>query len=559
MDRRTFLTGLGLISLQPSLQGCSWFLPKPNPRCLFDQHTPTNNGLLIDTHAHFFNGSDLQVSAFVKQVAGRELVDWMWLRDVAGDLLQLIAWNAPTAQEELNLIRQAKSCSPNLQNQLLTIKRDEQFSNAKNEFLMAVEKQIALGTASSFLVETPNLSEILPQSYDTLYAAPDEHFTAGTEKESSYRKIRAAFRFVVEMFQYRYVSANNYLKIYNSANRKIDIVVSHLVDYDWFLTKGKKTPSSIPQQIQLMGEIAKLSSGVVNYFAPYCPLRHVAWDSGQTVNNFDPLEQEKSAIEMHGALGVKIYPPMGFALWGNEALQKSNPNLWRDREFLPEIRKDVEFGKKLDEKLASLYRYCEENNVPIMAHTAISNLSDSHFNVIFNFDSLNKLVTTDYPSLKISFGHFGGFGWANDKNEGENKNQANPAIWPELVNTMSNSANNNLYVDTGFFSAALGNEIKFKKSLRDLLSKNPFLANKMLYGTDWKMLVTEEKTKDYLQTFERILHNPEIEKFVSSTQRQNILGKNGAAYLGLYAGSISRTRVERFYQNQVQPHWISKL
>lgn len=556
MERRTFLAGLGLISLQPGLQGCSWFLSKPNPRCLFEQHTPTNNGLLIDTHAHFFNGSDLQVAAFVKQVAGRELIDWTWLREVAGDLLQLIAWNAPTAQNELNLIKQVKSCSPDIQDQLLTIKRDEQFAIAKNNFLTAVDKQIALGTAHSFLAETPNLGAILPQSYDALYAFSEENFTVGTEKVINYQKIRAVFRFVVEMFQYRYVSAHNYLKTYNTADRKIDIVVSHLVDYDWFLTKGKATPSRIPKQIQLMGEIAKLSNGIVNYFAPYCPLRHVAWTLGKTTNNFDPLEEVKSAIEKHGALGIKIYPPMGFALWGNEALQKSYPNLWRDREFLPEISKDASFGKNLDKCLASLYRYCEENNVPIMAHAAISNLSDGHFNVIFNFESLEKLVTTDHPNLKISFGHFGGFGWMNTNNE----KQVNPAIWQELIGVMSNSANNNLYVDTGFFSAALNNENEFREIFHNLLSGNPFLINKMLYGTDWKMLVTEEKTKEYLKIFELILNEPEIKVFVSGEQRQKIFGKNGADYLGLYSGSNNnRSRIEKFYQGKMLPHWISKV
>lgn len=558
MKRRAFLTGTGAVLLLPNLQACSWFLSNPN--CVFNQHTPTNSGLVIDAHAHFFNGSDLQVAAFVKQVAGRELIDWAWLRNEAGDLLQLIGWNAPTAQDELQLITNAKTCFSHWQDKKLKDKQDEQFDLARTEFLRADEKQRAQGGINIFAAKIQNLNRALPKTYDELYAIPEETFTAYSALNIDFRKIIAVFRFVVEMFQYRYVSAHHYLKTYNTTERKIDLAVSHLVDYDWFIAKGKSTPSSIPEQIQLMGEIAKVSNGIVNYFAPYCPLRHVAWNAGKTAKNFDPLALVKEAVEKHGALGVKLYPPMGFALWGNEELQKADPKLWRDREFLPDICKTNEFGKKLDECLALFYDYCQKNNVPIMAHTAISNLSDDAFNVIFNSDSLTDLVTKRFPKLKISFGHFGGFGWSNDTSEAENKSQRNPTIWRELIRVMQAASNNNIYVDTGFFSAALENETDFKKSLQALLAANPLLINKMLYGTDWKMLITEQDAKQYLKAFEHVLNEPEIRPLVSIAQQNNIFGSNAVEYLGLHRGeNNNRSRAEKFYGVSSQPHWFLKV
>jgi hypothetical protein len=125
---------------------------------------------------------------------------------------------------------------------------------------------------------------------------------------------------------------------------------------------------------------------------------------------------------------------------------------------------------------------------------------------------------------------------------------------------MKDSGSNNLYVDTGFFSSALENETEFKKSLQTLLAANPALANKMLYGTDWKMLVTEANAEQYLNAFEHILNEPEIGLLVSSTQQKNILGANAADYLGLHKSqNNNRTRAEKFYRANAQPHWFSKL
>src|SRR4051794_7545582 len=54
--------------------------------------------LTIDTHAHFFNGGDLQIRDFLAKTSLKELRP---LSDGLGALLQVLAWHlAPNAQKE---------------------------------------------------------------------------------------------------------------------------------------------------------------------------------------------------------------------------------------------------------------------------------------------------------------------------------------------------------------------------------------------------------------------------------------------------------------------------
>ena len=567
MDRREFIKGVSTGAVSIPIAGCL-SLKRPNPCPTFQSQIPSNSGLLIDVHSHFFNGSDLQVGKFISQVKGRHFVDWAWLREVAGSLLQAIAWwRAPGAKDELDFLLSLQNCSEVDQADLVDIAKMSGFDNAKIETRKAFEDLAAKNQQKVILFRViDELMDQFPATYEELYNSEQPIAIQAKNQELIYSQLgvsvgslKQIFRFIVEMFQYRYVSAINYLNAYNLPDRKIDIVISSLVDYDWFLAKGKETRSPIPDQVRLMSEITKISRGIVNYFVPYCPLRHVAFEQGK--GTFDPLELVKNAINKQGAMGVKLYPPMGFALWGNSQLQSKYPNLWKKR-FLPQVAKSDNIGEQLDSCLAKFYDYCQSNDVPIMAHTSISNLSNDDFSVVYPEEEIKKLVTTKFPDLKINFGHFGGYGWDHNTAIEPLVAKKYPSIWMQLSRTIQaqqNANHDSLYVDTGFFSDVLEDKEKFKDAFKSLLTSDPYLAGKFIYGSDWKMLVTQKNVNNYLQAIESILEDPEIKPLVNLEQKEKIMGLNAVEFLGLRDGEKSRIRMEKFLYEGENAHWFKKI
>jgi hypothetical protein len=129
-----------------------------------------------------------------------------------------------------------------------------------------------------------------------------------------------------EYAQYRYEGVFDYLKFYNnnpSTNRTIDLAVAHLVDYDWALACGQPTKSPLNDQIELMKKISIVSRGRVHTFAPFCPLREVAFRAGfryRGAPTWSSLKMVQYWVKESGCIGIKLYPPMGFAPFGNSQI-----------------------------------------------------------------------------------------------------------------------------------------------------------------------------------------------------------------------------------------------
>jgi hypothetical protein len=83
-----------------------------------------------------------------------------------------------------------------------------------------------------------------------------------------------------------------------------------------------------------------LSGGRVHGFVPFCPLCAVVHRSSQPLADWDPLELVQNAIQNKGFMGVKLYPPVGFAPYGNKLLdaacESSNPcpDFFKSKSFL---------------------------------------------------------------------------------------------------------------------------------------------------------------------------------------------------------------------------------
>src|SRR5256885_6424936 len=98
--RRRLLSAFGAALLP----GCKHVPLDPADLCNAD--TGSSGSLLIDIHAHVFNGSDLQIKDFISHLKGF-LTDPAWdkvLRHIAGPL-QKAAWaRAPKGLDELEVL-----------------------------------------------------------------------------------------------------------------------------------------------------------------------------------------------------------------------------------------------------------------------------------------------------------------------------------------------------------------------------------------------------------------------------------------------------------------------
>jgi hypothetical protein len=106
-----------------------------------------------------------------------------------------------------------------------------------------------------------------------------------------------------------------------------------------------------------MSRIQVVSDGRIFPFVPFDPWRYVY--EGESA-----LKRVTDAITDGGAVGVKLYPPMGFAPYGNATL---NPKpMWPVKDF-------PDFGKRLDQAMGALFSWCIQAQVPVLAHANPSN------------------------------------------------------------------------------------------------------------------------------------------------------------------------------------------
>lgn len=90
--------------------------------------------------------------------------------------------------------------------------------------------------------------------------------------------IKGAYAFVLQNFQYRYVSVHDYLSTYNRpGQRVVDLMLPSMVDYDFWLKKGARTHTSLATQAHVMRQMAIVTGGRVHAFVPFDPLRQVAF------------------------------------------------------------------------------------------------------------------------------------------------------------------------------------------------------------------------------------------------------------------------------------------
>ena len=537
---------------------------KPANLCLNSPELENpHSTLAIDVHAHVFNASDLQIKEFVSRVAIKDDGALGLMARLFGSLLQSLGWSvAPSVQEELVILDRlgSDSCAEKELPGALSKIRDDQYKKTL-EAIKARKANIEAAVPMAFGQEQAALENELSSANLALGEMPDtyEDFKRGKRAPSADDAAqpmqvgpRSALDFLVEFFQYRVASVARYFNDYNSlSDLKIDLMCPSMVDYDWWLAGGAKTEKSpLQDQVSYHKELAVISGGRVHAFVPFDPFREAMHQQYKDTPSGDArwssLELVKKAILEQGSIGVKLYPPMGFAALGN-----SSVDVWSDKSWLTDLAREARFGELLDDAMRSLFAWCKLEDVPILAHTNASNSPDDDFLPLVGPEYWS-IAMNEFKGLRINFGHFGGAG-----SKGFDSDRVK-----QFLSLMADpEKGSNAFADASYFTHLLEDVSVVKSGMRDLFESAEFGAitrSRLMYGSDWKMLLLEKHSDGYLERFHQLISelSPDEDSLVS-----DFFGANAARFLGLHKGEATRDRLDQFYkeQNMSLPVWMSKV
>ena len=527
----------------------------PNDPSISDRNQP----LTIDVHAHFFNGRDLQIKKFLSQAVVGTDSELSSLVEGMGAILQALAWHlAPSAAAERHAIaaysRKLKTCSGSEQPRALASEAFQRsYSVGRRQLQIIANSLSTKQDGAEVLGPKPEGAGLgaailaLPQSYEEF----NEMRADGASVLGSQPSFTGYIQFVLHHFYYRHVNAIDYLTTYAKGPRKIDLVVPSIVDFDYWLARGSATSTPLSDQVDLMRQITILLGGRVHGFVPFCPFREYMTQDNRGVG--DSMRLVKIAIEECGFIGVKLYPPMGFAPLGNTGL-----TVWRGKGTLLPVAEDAQFGKQLDRAMERLFNYCQENDVPLMAHTNRSNGPYEEFKELAGSDYW-KQALEKFPGLRISFGHFG-----DTDIEDHDGDRSRPFL--QLMSNVKNSPGEYAFADSSYFAGALTNQEKMRDTLYALYKDNQgIMLERLMYGTDWTMTLPQRNVDRYLRDFIQVMERIEEKEPGISARNTSLsnafFSRNAVDFLGLLPNRGNRQRLDAFYgrNNVSTPDWMVKL
>lgn len=516
----------------------------------------------FDAHAHFFNAADVPVAGFLSKSVAHSIEDET-LRSLLIALAPIAevigkAW-APSPKAEMDALCDSAGRTSKMSLTAQSLDLDSDIERRQRDVADELFKEIARrnttipaivndayqrtrgvrqnsllldrsGFGQEFIRESvrlgssskePSTDKLLPMARSGL--APEEVRLAS---------IQNLFQFVGFMLSPRHHNLRMYIKRFSQGSPTVPLsgCFGAMVDFNYWLDCPSMA-SSMRDQVLLHEQMALLSSGFLMPLVAYNP-----WVDIQ--ENDAGLETVEWAVKEHGCVGVKIYPPMGFYPYGNEA----NP-INGSTEHRPDL-------KKLDEKLAQFFVRCEELDVPVMAHANESNGRDAPHDKLAGVkgwrlvDGLPKL-----KSLSVNAGHFGGAKAYNGDD------------WTaDFAGLMRSAEKLTVYADLGYWDELLdsdsrGSRDRLRKILQTPLGQGTTVADRTMYGSDWLMLSQVPGWEAYAAGIGEVIRGYDP----SGLLAQKVFGGNVLQCYGLAANSTRQNmrRLRAYYSQpgRVLPGW----
>ncbi len=528
----------------------------------------------IDVHCHFFNAADIPVRGFLQRVVLADYATSKALSNRAESAISLSIWKgmvakladvmlkykAPTPQDEMACLKGVQSC-PGMsvkkafpgeeplqaskgerglsdalhrhyqaaQSKSLDAPQNDEDVDAFVEFVLAEMKRSGAKPPASSSKSLKGLGSSLRSATDAIA----QYVSDGRSFFSRY------FSWAEVLTDYRGKIAETYYSLYDADRSRLILSAPALVDYSYWLED--QSPSSLQDQVELMGLLSLRQSRPMHGFVAFDPLRAVRRKASEP----DPLDIAKEAVTKHGFLGVKLYSPMGFRPTGNAEHALAFP--------AHASLSEPGFGEKLDGALDSLYAWCHAEEVPILTHTTQSQSAGPDFAARAE-PRFWRRVLSNYPNLKLNLAHFGNFSQAFALKGGSPVAAYDKTWEAEIAEFIKTGRYPNLYADISYFYWALeGRDEKQNiKSVKAMFAKyfetDPHVE-RIMFGTDWNMIGKSQGAANYVDSVEAFFRDIGL----NESQLDNLFFGNAVRFLGLNGGTKSAARLQHFYDAAGKP------
>lgn len=568
-------------------------VPLPAPLLVGTEVTTAWRGSrrYFDAHTHFFNGRDVPVEGFLARSVAHSLPSATWrqvLIELAPIAQALASW-APMPREEYDQL-----CRGQLQSKSLATESaadlDDEIANRRNDVARELFREIirrntnipaivnqaeaeaqeaartrgagegaragerpalppfqspaddmrfgeqylsdALSGRRSATLSTPGARRRAPAAPSGPGIAPGPSTTEAAGPELNAQLIAGVFEFVGLMLSPRHHNLRTFIAGFaaGSPNTPLSGCFAAMVDFGYWLG-NPACVANLEDQVRLHEMLALMSRGFLMPLVPYNPWVDIQ-DPGAS------LALVKKAITEHGCVGVKIYPPMGYAPYDNSRLAPNGDSQRPD-------------PKQLDARLLALYEYCASEGIPVLAHSNESNGLDTAHDALGRATGWKRLSDrVPLPKrLTVIAGHFGG---AVDHDSGN---------WSaEFAGLMQASRSLTMYGDLAYWNELHGDSEVPRQRLAELLSRplasGGTVADRVLYGSDWHMLSREPNWGAYPDQTRAVIDCIDG----SGTLATRILGGNALQCFGLNAGGndAQLARLLSYYKqfgNDMRPGW----
>jgi predicted TIM-barrel fold metal-dependent hydrolase len=521
---------------------------------------------IIDAHCHVFNANDLPVEKFITvtrlhmDAAGPDGTrESSGLTDYVVKLFAHLAGaqHAPSACEEIAVLQNRAAAKLVFDD---PVKAEEDTIRRTAKFLSASDGED--------IPDEKALEELEP---GTLKKEQQESGSQGAKQSKAEERVRevktrdGAFSRLlswISLFKvYRHVNVEHLAADLKRQGFTPVLLTPAIIDYSRWLLQEPNSP--LTDQIAVMGEIARQKElPAVHGYIAYDPLRALCERNDVpridgTLEPVAPIEIVRKALDEHGFMGVKLYPPMGFRAWNNTELKQ-------DKDFpdhavgqLRKVRPDLALGAELDQSLREIYTYCSENGVPILSHCAQSNGRSERYETRADPTYWLQAVT-EFPKLRVCLAHFGRFGYRSYKyrqpnrdDEDRRRSEIYPdETWEWVIGTILRKVPEpQVYADISFFSEVLSLSEKDRAALSWKLKRfisfyDPEVRH-LVFGTDWVMTGIVRKYNDYATLITRFL---EKDCGLTPEQMERVLYRNAQRFMGLEEGEKSLQRMRDFYR-----------
>ena len=393
-------------------------------------------------------------------------------------------------------------------------------------------------------------------------------------------RARAFGNFAVHFFRFRHDLSRDVAATYP----RVDLFTPMMVDFSYWTGTAEQPRSSLGDQIAVQRQLAISALGgsavadIGAAFLPFIafnPLREVLSPSAAEHAVDRPLAELRGALDLvraavleHGFIGVKMYPPVGFAPLGNRR-RSSDGRLERldsalsGAELAEWRRKKADLGHHLDEALRALYRFCRDHQVPILAHSNDSNSFQPGYGWCSG-PAHWLAVLDEFPGLRVCLAHFGQFTGVDAGGEPAESAATQGCFdgissYPWSYRTAELFARGEVYVDLS--NSEAGTDEAARKRLCALLPRldahsGGLLRRRLIYGSDWFMNNLNGPHEKFLDSLEAAFR----ETWSDRTVVADVMGGNALRFLGLMAGPdgavpANLERVRRHHGSRL-PAWL---